>query len=145
MKLESQVCSLDLAKRLKELGVKQESLFYFMRAEDKYAKESKYGHLKYGLSGYFGLNTEPYVLGMAGLIGLANCIDSVSAFTVAELGEMLPDLVVCEKGYSEWSVSYWWGNRNKKLKPTECEVYSDTTEANARAKMLVYLLENKLI
>jgi hypothetical protein len=27
--LESQVCSLDLAKRLKELGIKQDSLFWY--------------------------------------------------------------------------------------------------------------------
>ena len=29
MKIESQVCSLELAKKLKELGVKQESLYYW--------------------------------------------------------------------------------------------------------------------
>ena len=29
MKLEDQVCSLELAKKLKELGVKQDSLFYW--------------------------------------------------------------------------------------------------------------------
>ena len=29
MKLEDQICSLDLAKRLKELGARQESLFWW--------------------------------------------------------------------------------------------------------------------
>jgi len=29
MKLEKQVCSLELAKKLKELGVKQESLWFY--------------------------------------------------------------------------------------------------------------------
>ena len=31
MKLENQVCSLELAKKLKELGVKQESLFWWCK------------------------------------------------------------------------------------------------------------------
>jgi len=30
MKLEDQVCSLELAKRLKDLGMKQESLWYWI-------------------------------------------------------------------------------------------------------------------
>ena len=33
MKLEEQVCSLELAKELKELGVKQDSMFYWEHTE----------------------------------------------------------------------------------------------------------------
>ena len=63
MKLENQVCSLELSKRLKELGVKQDSLW---------------GYLDHGdLNFYPVLNSE--------LIYLKA---EYSAFTVAELGEL---------------------------------------------------------
>ena len=35
MNIEEQVCSLELSKRLKELGGKQESLFYWIDPDDK--------------------------------------------------------------------------------------------------------------
>lgn len=71
MKLESQVCSLEYAKRLKELGVKQESLFYWSFYDGGFSEE------------------EPGIT----LTDEANHgfeEDLLSAFTVAELGEMLP-------------------------------------------------------
>lgn len=34
MKLEDQVCSLELAKRLKELGVQQNNVFYWVQGHD---------------------------------------------------------------------------------------------------------------
>lgn len=85
MKLKDQVCSLKLAKKLKKLGVNQESEFYYMQASDEYTKDSEHGSLSCGLSGYFGKNTEPYVLGMMEIIGMVNCKNYYSAFTVAEL------------------------------------------------------------
>src|SRR5439155_13694049 len=63
--LEKQVCSLDLAKRLKELGVRQESLFIW----------NYYPH------------TDGYKLQYNPDYG---SVLNISAFTVAELGEMLP-------------------------------------------------------
>src|ERR1051325_10817319 len=62
MQLEQQVCSLELAKRLRELGVKQESYFYWFFEE--------YNHEPVG----WRIQTEE---------------GDYSAFTVAELGEML--------------------------------------------------------
>lgn len=61
------------------------------------------------------------------------------AFTVAELGEMLKDFPYIHSFYdtngSGWAVMSYEDYRVQGVK----------TEANARAKMLIYLLENKLI
>lgn len=126
MKLEDQVCSLDLAKRLKELGVKQESLFYW----------------KQGNSDLF--------------IGYRTISESAptiaSAFTVAELGEMLPEhirldskdlpqycfIVPGNMGSGLWTIEY---SDYEEGTPT----FTAETEADARAKMLIYLIENKLM
>ena len=81
MKLEQQVTSLELSKKLKELGVKQEGLFLWT-LDESYDKEGtllmKDGHGHYSLLDEFcsySFNKYNY-----------NC----SAFTVAELGELLP-------------------------------------------------------
>lgn len=126
MNLEQQVCSLELAKKLKELGVKQESLFWW-RHDD--------------VDGWWPGHWE-------GLPGAEHC----SAFTVAELGEMLPkeeNLVtmffengrcqICLQGNVENNdgIATRWGAAGQSIEAD--------TEADARAKMLIYLIENKLI
>ena len=128
MKLEEQVCSFDLAKRLKELGVKQESLFYWSQYMTRRMKAPKW-RLMYGEHG-----TNWY-----------------SAFTVAELGEILPAFSKaydCEGnavmgnrklGASEWAIGYT--NIGNGHTHQEFAI----TEADARAKMLIYLLEKTLI
>lgn len=116
MKLEDQVCSLELAKSLKSLGVKQESLFWWIKWNEHYGM-----HVEY----------RPNFV--------AKDMGKYSTFTVAELGEMLP---ANEIHYSidgnQWCVLY--GND---LMDGHGE-FADT-EADARAKMLIYLIENKLI
>lgn len=74
----------------------------------------------------------------------------ISAFTVSELGEILPkEVEISRKKYNkfvqlplggEWTVYYASTSLNRMTK-TE----SDESEANARAKMLIYLIENNLI
>ena len=93
MNLEDQVCSLELAKKLKELGVKQESIFWWIEFVNGW--ELRFATFK-----------------------VPTLNDVISAFTVAELGEGLPD---------------------------ECVSYYADTEANARALMLIYLIENRLV
>ena len=68
MKLEDQCVSLELDKRLKELGVKQDS--YFLWGRDSFSPEM--------------FITDDHVLKMLG----EDCW--FSAFTVAELGKILP-------------------------------------------------------
>src|SRR5258705_436319 len=113
MKLEFQVVSLDLAKRLKELGVKQESLFYWTE------QDSPAGGSIWQLEDSL-LKTEQY-----------------SAFTVAELGMLIEPCskVMLPQFHTTEHIWFCPG-----LECTESD-----TEADARAKMLVYLLENKLI
>jgi hypothetical protein len=141
MELEQQVVSLELAKRLKELGVKQESVFWWVIDEDKKALLYHDGET----SVYEGKRYVTYVDGNAKVLG-GKTLNKVSAFTVAELGEMLSLHFISKRCE--------WGNKANSLGKYICEradglghkleFFADT-EADARAKMLIYLLKNKLI
>jgi len=133
MKLEAQICSLELAKIIYELGVKRDSLFYWCK--NKYEKEfCVIGNGRIcvdGCSFCFALYKEAE--------------DEVySAYTVAELGEMLPDNIfscpsIDRKDHIHDRMYYCKDVFNK------IEPINANTEANARAKMLIYLIENKLL
>lgn len=136
MILEKQVCSLELSKRLKELGVKQDSIFYWRRWIP--IKGSSYRTPEWLLSYYRG-SVDDYEL--------------ISAFTVAELGELLPYLIEYE------SKKYWYhtgkvNKNNKYYKEHEVNYINDettiglargNTETDARAEILIYFLEHKLM
>ena len=66
-----------------------------------------------------------------------------AAFTVAELGEMLPPYFcsVDAKAIYKWTCCKWSHGEISDDIPT---TYADT-EADARAKMLSYLIENDFI
>lgn len=114
MKIEDQVVSLELAKRLRELGVEQQSYFYWIKVE-----ENKYWVIRSDI--------------------IKRCDSDCSAFTVAELGEMIPARIYTRKYvmYDRWRCV----NPLKRDMP----IIHEENEANARAKMLIYLLENGLI
>jgi hypothetical protein len=147
MKLEDQVCSLELAKKLKELGVKQESYFYWVEWGTDKALRVFHGEIR---------TAEPITR-------------IASAYTVAELGEMLPKklenhykvktMYPFKKGGVVWLRCYfnersseagvsYNGYMNLKNKEYDSEQYWHgelaDTEADARAKMLIYLIENNL-
>ena len=123
MKLEQQVSSLELSKRLKELGVKQESYFSWHRG-----------------------NSVKMFLVESTIVGDE---ENYPAFTVAELGEMLPKRAEIEtfksyvygSGFSKWRAVLTFKDGEEMRMPMDM---SDT-EADARAKMLIYLLEQGIL
>jgi hypothetical protein len=141
MQLEKQICSLQLAGKLKELGVKQDSRFWWMKPDPKY--RDKYD--LHNLESEFDQSTPDvmmfWFLGEAKEIGLGWCLQYYSAFTVAELGDMLPKTHGTYK-----STEGRWTNCNiKDGQLTNVWALGGDTEADARAKMLIYLLENNLM
>ncbi len=126
MKLEDQVCSIELSKKLKELGVEQDSYFSWVLSKTTGDVFLSPTHLL--------LNRFYEILG--------------SAFTVAELGEMLPKHIT--KYIKAYSVHYYliivyntygqvWTVKYERGCGGILEYFSDTKEVDARAKMMIYL------
>jgi hypothetical protein len=128
MKLEDQVCSLDLAKRLYDIfSVNQKDVaFYWIEDRRKQARAD-------------GTYKPRLICSKEARRILSSKVYSWAAFTVAELGEMLPAKHIPKKYEVASGVGYRWGNSH----PRNGD--SSIKEADARAKMLIYLLENKLI
>ena len=123
MKLEQQVCSLELAKRLQELGVNAVSYFSFVNSPN--GRHDKFDVMQVSPTGKKNL--------------LANGYDVIAAFTVAELGELLPVNVNTRR--HPIAARFFLCVLNESDKTWE----GADTEADARAKMLAYLIENQLI
>jgi hypothetical protein len=132
MTLENQVTSLELSEKLKELGVKQESLFWYQNELLSYCPE----FCNWGIDSY-GMNIAYN--------------QAIAAFTVAELGEMLPLMI---EDYGNENIDLYLNIQKLRDGSWEIEYRSyqityisksESTEANARAAMLIYLIENKPI
>jgi hypothetical protein len=148
MKLEQQVCTLEQAKKLRELGVDAKSYFNWVNHST---------HARF--SGYEWSVFNPQRIRDADEI-----VEVISAFTVAELGVMLPmivsnaedDFFLCMfKGNKGWLVEY---HTNKKDAAVNSEGELDRPRgylfntyrrsynlAEAMAEWLIVLLESKLI
>jgi hypothetical protein len=121
MNLDDQVSSPELSEKLLTLGVKQNSIFYWIKSANPKAK--------WNLSMEGGFNKKYHT-------------EALSAFTVAELVEILPSEIGnphLEMGKSRdgrYGIEYLCMDDGY----TE-----DTNFANACAKMLIHLLEKGLI
>ena len=142
MKLEEQLTSLELSKKLKDLGVNQESLYYWERCGGEIVVSCAEWHDSW--TGEWGNGHELLETLIA------------SAFTVAELGDMLPSCIKTKGGilFEHWSRdkqdSQWFCDYLPLGFSQDDEIESESmqvadTEANARAKMLIYLIKNKLL
>lgn len=122
--LEHQVISLELAKQLKELGVPQDSLFWWKYIEVNLRPE------------WTLVSEKPKDYGEEYLF---------SAFTVAELGSLIAEKT---KSYRWITTFHPRGNREVvRISDSYAARWKGEgeTEADARAKMLIYLLKNGLI
>jgi hypothetical protein len=133
MKLESQVTSLELSRKLESLGVKQESLFYWWISN----KEEHKNHINFQPAIHYERPIPMKDKNWDWSI--------VSAFTVAELGEMLPERIAPKTG-----VTRQFAFRRGGFKWVSYELQDGyivhkefaETEADARAAMLIWLVEN---
>jgi hypothetical protein len=111
MKLKDQVCSLHFAKKLKELGVKQQSEFiYFLDIDSNWI-----------------------------VVFNPKCnVNYISAYTSIELSELLPPYIYTWKSDNLGSGKmYEW---NCSQDDIHHQIKSDT-EVNVKAKMLISILE----
>jgi hypothetical protein len=125
MKLDEQVTSLDFSKRLHALGAPQKSVFYWV--------ETKQG------------DANPLIVGPDAVdIPDANFY---SAFTVAELGAMIPYSFVSElRASGRWECGQRYRLEVEGSAPRHpfadiTEVFFGDTEVEVRAKMLIFILE----
>ncbi len=130
MKLEDQVCDLEYAKKLRELGVEKESLFYWYKLND---------------------DIDWQLVMHDKLYQIVKSNNVIPAYTVAELGALLPDClyahsasgidrpIIMNKVDGIFSVGIL--NSNRQCNP----IFADKKEANARVLMLIYLIENGLV
>ncbi len=131
MENEQQLIGLEYARKLEKLGVKQVSIWYWRKHKDI-------------SSAGIGWRLELRFSTPDSLIE-----ESYSAFTVAELGEMLPQHWKDNNGYmltivkdenNDWFIGYMnadgigIGNIS----------FTEKNFANAMAKLKIYLLENNL-
>jgi hypothetical protein len=132
MEVEKQVCSFELAKRLQELGVKQKSDFYFCQLAPNVIKV------------FCSLCLVHRDFGSYEKI--------CSALTVAEFGAMLPMHIQGNEDDRTHNHGMFFGDFRSirhssgwHIEYVGCFGMNGDNEADARAKMLIHLIEQKLI
>ena len=118
MNLQDQVVSLELSKRLKELGVEQDSIFYWAETFDNIEK------FKLFFDGKPDKKAREY-----------------HAFAVAELGEMLPCFTKTEKYLSKGKVR-WNSTEYVTAENHSCHAES---EVDSKARLLIHLIEKGIV
>ena len=135
-----EVPSLELCKRLKELGFPQDSGGWYWDWGNKklvYVQQTEVGYLIYELEeiNYYRLTEDDDLF-----------INYIKAPTCRELGELLPVEIKGQyhiyfsRGWNTKGIVYWYEDADEH---TLGDFYAwADTEPNARAKMLIWLVEN---
>ena len=118
MQLQDITTNLEISRKLKELGVPQESYFYWSKAMD-----NKFWRIEN--SQFFAIDKRR----------------DVSAFTETELGRLLPDWITTFRSGDGY---YYCKSESEINKELDIEFVSERPQ-DAKAKMLIYLIEQKLI
>lgn len=132
MKIENQVCTLEQAKKLKELGITQDSMFYWVNTTQGLRLAYKDSYKHYGIVGENGTEVTKRMI-------------IACAFTVAELGLMLPQGSYMRRSYitTEEIVGYVFR--------VGCNIDNDgyetfgLNEAEMRARLIINLIEREII
>ena len=128
--MENHVTNLALSKKLKELGVKQESEFYWL------LNPTPSKDFWLGDKDMFE-ERKPYLQ------------DFYPAFLASELGEILPEKIPKKSGQG-YDILQIWAKFNIEyhttFEPPNVRIMNNgESEADIRAKMLIHLIESKLI
>lgn len=135
MKPEKMVCNMKLAKQLKDMGIRQDSMFYWIPVQ-------RTGTLVYArciLDDTFQIQT--YV----DLENLQNIephykYGTYAAFTSEEIARKIPHGLTHTKRHANKFYVYFLDSQGEIVNYED-----DETEANARAKMLITLTKNNFI
>lgn len=123
---------MDQARKLRELGIVQESLSYYQ----------VYPNGSFTIKTFFPpekINKEFWD---------EQGYKLYSAFDIIELAELMPPRSSWEKGHKAFTCKYWWGNFNdhilRNVKENSWHQTRDEFLSRAIAAMLIYIMENKL-
>lgn len=129
MNLSDQVCSLKLAKRLKELNVKQESSFCY---QDIKNESPSVWPRRFNLDEFAHPSED----------------ERVAAYTATELGEMLPPnfppwtywtmKINTSSDSSLWQADILFANKS-------VQIFTSENEADLRAQMIIFFIEKGII
>ena len=133
--IEKQVASRDLSEKLRELGFPQETYFYYSVPIERSLKVCPQDKISLGHWDIPPTDSEWF--------------KRIAAPTVAELGEVLKPKklqIKCESGYTvSGDNNNWYCEYDDRSKIYgDYTTYADT-EADARAKLLIYLAEEGLV
>lgn len=130
MKQENQLTSIKTSEILNKLGVNQESYFYWVKSPD----------------------SKVYMLMNCAKDGRKNLLSAgykvISAFSATELGIRAMGIIygIRKNGISWARIDMeYYSKRRWSEGDTATEIFTDKNEAEARAKLRIYLIENKLL